>query len=618
MDKISSLIADHAMKYDSGIDASVLTHNFSSISLDSSDSSYGSGVGDVLNRARIDSMDGDLSIKEELNRAGILSQDFTLDSIGLSADDDVGETHINVSIKLTNNRQAQNKENLMQLNKYSKLFKADNGNMVACQLSNCRYGANKLTNPSPKAKPLSPNKNNCKPHSSPNVAMRAGPKKANTRKKRTVRNSLVSSPPKPSQVGSKRTKGLNNASPHPPGVKNSVKSAIYIPVSKATSRSEAHPKPSSVAVTCSDKMSHLQGIKSPHGKEDSVYSTPVQTPSKLNNLTTTLSSNVTTRSSSPREKILNSQFVTTRSTPSSQKTSHSPSPTSSWYSAEDSLEFFPNELSSSYCSSPNANWSKQYFSPLFDDSAIVEASCSGKKYFNFPEAVNLEDVWAQEVQPVTERQRSFLTGNLGSCSVTQGDTYNNRVPCVGHSLLGERLEKVLNIPVSPQKSLDEQSYVDFQKFLDRLEGTTKVRKKCLNGKLSLSLDDSKSVKSSPTLSPLCCDCRLPDELSEAELDEITWIHTTCNGQQVASRVFFGEQTSDSFAVFPPPRSPRHLKWSENLVQEEYDKIASHNKTTSTPLKSILKKRPDHFVFPYNGDEPSPYLITRTRQLYSPV
>ena len=447
MDKISSLIAEHVMKYDSGIDASVLTRNFSSMSLNSSDSSFGSNV-DVLNRARIDSMDGDLSIKEELNQARILSQDFTLDSIGLSADEDVGETHINVSIKLTSNKQTRNKENIIQSNKCSKFFKTDNGKKVVCpqfkdkKQVHCRYNANKLTNPSPKTKPLSPNKNNCTIYSSPNVTTRAGPKKSNSRKKRTTRNSFAISPPKLSQTVTRRSpKGLNNTSPHRPSVKNPVKPSNYIYGSKTTKRLEANSNLSFISTPSSVNSYHLQGKKSPHGKDDSVYSTPVQNPSELNNLVAPLSPNVTTRTP-PLQRILNSPYLTIRSTSSSQKipTSRSPSPTCSWYSAEDSLEFLPNELNSSYC---QANQGKPYFSPLFDDSAIVEASCSGKKYFNFPEAVNLKNAWSPERQPAAEGTKSFYNDDFRKSPVKQGDSNSIKI---GTSLLGERLERVLNIP----------------------------------------------------------------------------------------------------------------------------------------------------------------------------
>ncbi|XP_029641002.1 uncharacterized protein LOC115215825 [Octopus sinensis] len=596
-------------KYDSGIDASTLTYDISSMTLNSFDSSFSSI--DVLNRARIDSIDDDPSIKDDLNEAQFL------DTTGLSLDDsNFHETHINFSVTLTNTP-IHNKENIYNNQPVTSVIVADVQNIQRSLNGRKPHTGHKNEVPQAdrerkaKAKPLSPSKDIQNSSSNANHVCNR-PKKGSYRKQNAC--NAKASPPKSQKMACKdycqsqfnspkKSKQLPQNKTQNKNLKNSFQSS--------TASSKSKPNQKSVKSKMNNECivySNSEQDDTLEESDTSIYVTPLQTPSKLHTETFSPCSRLSD------EEILNSPNITVRS-PSPYKTlspnitvrsyRHTCSPLVAASSSSD--------VDGSEYPLPHPHHSKTYFSPILDDSAIVEASCSGRKYRSPPKYLNLETSLEADCQADDTCYKKETVRHLFADAKEAKDW--DSIAVYDHSPLANMLENLFehsgsSYLLSPKYESSEHTYAEFQDFLRKLEGTNKISSK------KSVCDEHSSPRSSPLLSPLCCDSRPPDQLSEAELDEITWIHTTCNGQQVAPRVQIG-QSCEEFTVFPPPRTPRHLKWNMHLEQD-CDSVEKQQPNCSTPLKPILRKRPENHVFPYNGDNPSPYIITKTRQVNSLV
>lgn len=369
-------------KYDSGIDASTLTYDISSMTLNSFDSSLSSI--DVLNRARIDSIDDDPSIKDDLNEAQFL------DSTGLSLDDsNFHETHINFSITLTNTP-VHNKENIYNNQPVTSVIVADVQNVQKGLNGRNTHTSNRNGIPQAdrerkaKTKPLSPIKNPQNSSTNANHVCNR-PKKGSYRKQMAC-NAKVSPPKLPKMACKDYCRSQFNSTPKKSKqllleVQNKAKKNLRI-----NSPASCKSKPNQKSVKSNLNNECIVSYNDSLGESDtSVYVTPLQTPSKLNTEPLSPCSRL------PGEEILTSCNVTVRSPPPyktlspnitvrSNRQTGSPMLAASSSSDADGSEY----------PLPHPHHCKTYFSPILDDSAIVEASCLGRKYRSPPKCLNSE------------------------------------------------------------------------------------------------------------------------------------------------------------------------------------------------------------------------------------
>ncbi|GAB1603139.1 uncharacterized protein LOC115215825 [Argonauta hians] len=615
---------ENICRYDSGIDASTLTFDISSMSLNSFDSTFNSV--DVLNRARIYSIDHETSTRDDLNEAQFLSQDITLDNTDSSQENNNSVIHVvPVGFQTSPKKKpVHNKENIRNNNNnnhhhqyrhnHNTNKSSNNNNAVNHQIMTVKTGQNGIkTNASKrneangvgvaqKTTPLSPRKATTQ-NSSVNANNFSSGSKKGPYNKQTVPKPKVTPPKSPKQTCKDYCQPQFNSPQKQHSLQGQKKPGKF----KNNFQNSTPVKKVKVNPTCaqSTPLQSTPPHRSPlndslEDSDTSIYHTPLQTPSKLETFSPS--------SRQPGEALLNSPNVTVRSrspyrispnvTVRTHRQTSSPNlvPAATANSSSNDLDALEYPL-------PHPHHSKTYFSPILDDSAIVEASCSGRTYISPPKMLNLEPQFETSPELYDDYYKTGPIKNLFA------DTKDSS-PVFSNSPLANTIENLFEssglLLQSPKSDSIDHSVEEFQNFLRKLEGVNKI-----NGK-RLDYNEPSPARDNSISSPLCCDSRPPDQLSEAELDEITWIHTTCNGQPVAPRVSI-DLLADDFAVFPPPRTPRHLKWNDCLEQD-CSSAEKQSPNPSTPLKPILRKRPKNHVFPYNGDNPSPYMLTKTRHV----
>ncbi|ESO87948.1 hypothetical protein LOTGIDRAFT_165968 [Lottia gigantea] len=103
----------------------------------------------------------------------------------------------------------------------------------------------------------------------------------------------------------------------------------------------------------------------------------------------------------------------------------------------------------------------------------------------------------------------------------------------------------------------------------------------------------------------------PVPVFDHDTDWKTKLHTLCNGRRVVRYLNYSQSQSPMIIKhYPPPKESTRIKWNSNLIQDgESD---DSNEYAVIHPKSILSKKSKEYK--YDGDVPSPIIITKTRQL----
>ncbi|XP_050419037.1 uncharacterized protein LOC126832328 [Patella vulgata] len=104
----------------------------------------------------------------------------------------------------------------------------------------------------------------------------------------------------------------------------------------------------------------------------------------------------------------------------------------------------------------------------------------------------------------------------------------------------------------------------------------------------------------------------PVPVFDHDTDWKTKLHTLCNGRRVVRYLNYSESPM-IIKHYPPPKESTRIKWNSNLVQLTEESDDSNDYAVIHP-KSILSKKSKEYKF--DGDVPSPIIITKTRQMTS--
>ncbi|XP_046584095.1 serine-rich adhesin for platelets-like isoform X2 [Haliotis rubra] len=112
-----------------------------------------------------------------------------------------------------------------------------------------------------------------------------------------------------------------------------------------------------------------------------------------------------------------------------------------------------------------------------------------------------------------------------------------------------------------------------------------------------------------------CRRKKQSDLTEMEIDEMTKLHTTCNGQRVVRYLNFSESPM-IIKHYPAPKEASKLSWSNTLTNCELTYHSPTRKPSKPTAKPILTQRPLTHTYPYSDDVPSPIILTRTRRTHT--
>ncbi|XP_067650116.1 uncharacterized protein [Haliotis asinina] len=112
-----------------------------------------------------------------------------------------------------------------------------------------------------------------------------------------------------------------------------------------------------------------------------------------------------------------------------------------------------------------------------------------------------------------------------------------------------------------------------------------------------------------------CRRKKQSDLTEMEIDEMTKLHTICNGQRVVRYLNFSESPM-IIKHYPAPKEASKLSWSNTLTNCELTYHSPTRKPSKPAAKPILTQRPLNHTYPYSEDVPSPIILTRTRRTHT--
>ncbi|XP_046350018.2 uncharacterized protein LOC124131000 isoform X2 [Haliotis rufescens] len=135
------------------------------------------------------------------------------------------------------------------------------------------------------------------------------------------------------------------------------------------------------------------------------------------------------------------------------------------------------------------------------------------------------------------------------------------------------------------------------------------------GKLYPKSPLPKNDKSEKDKKKTPCRRKKKSDMTELEIDEMTKLHTMCNGQRVVRYLNFSESPM-IIKHYPAPKEASKLSWSNTLANSDLS-YHSPTRTSSKPsARPILTQRPLNHTYPYSDDVPSPIILTRTRRTHT--